>query len=131
MITLEEKPELRLHNEALMEEIRKKYIDTDKLIPVTGKAVIRIGEAPELTLKSLWPREENVTVRADFVTGEAAKQPLTKEGVLEKLGRFGGTDFELKELSISLEDGSFLPVRVLNDLRREALEELRKKLLKR
>ena len=131
MITLEEKPELRLHNEALMEEIRKKYIDTDKLIPVTGKAVIRIGEAPELTLKSLWPREENVTIRADFVTGEAAKQPLTKEGVLEKLGRFGGTDFELKELSISLEDGSFLPVRVLNDLRREALEELRKKLLKR
>lgn len=131
MITLEEKPELRLHNEALMEEIKRKYIDTDKLIPVTGRAVIRIGEAPELTLKSLWPREENVTVRADFVTGEAAKQPLTKEGVLEKLGRFGGTDFELKELSISLEEGSFLPVRVLNDLRRAALEELKQKLLKR
>ena len=131
MITLEEKPELRLHNEALMEEIRRKYIDTDKLIPVTGQAVIRIEEAPELTLKSLWPREETVTVRADFVAGQAAKQPLTKEGVLEKLGRFGGTDFELKHLSISLEEGSFLPVRILNELRREALEELRKKLLKR
>ena len=93
--------------------------------------MIRIGEAPELTLKSLWPREETVTVRADFVAGQAAKQPLTKEGVLEKLGRFGGTDFELKHLSISLEAGSFLPVRILNDLRREALEELKTKLLRR
>ena len=129
MITLEEKPELRLHDEALMQEIREKYIDKDRLIPVEGSAVVRIGEAPSMTLRSLWPKEESVTVKADFITESAGRQPVTKEAVLDKLGRFGGTDFELTQLEADVEEGCFVPVRTLNDLRRAAIEELRLKLL--
>lgn len=129
MITLEEKPELRLHDEALMQEIREKYIDKDRLIPVEGSVQVRIGEAPSLSLTSLWPKKETVTVKADFITEPAGRQPVTKEAVLDKLGRFGGTDFELKQLEAEIEEGCFVPVRTLNDLRRAALEELRLKLL--
>ena len=129
MITLEEKPELRVHDEQLMEEIRRSYIDTDLTVPVKGKAVIRIGEAPMLTLRGGYKAEETVTVYADHFAEPAGRQPLTEEGVQDKLGRFGGTDFSLSSLDIDLEEGAFVPVRALNDLRRTAVEALRQKLL--
>ena len=56
-------------------------------------------------------------------------QPLTKDGVYDKLARFGGTDYVLSGLEIELDDGAFIPVRVLNELRRMAIEMLLKKIL--
>ena len=71
-----------------------------------------------------------MTACSDFIAGEAANRPLTEEDVRDKAARFGGTDFELKELKILLEENCFVPVRVINDLRRDAVEELRLRLIR-
>ena len=129
MVTLQEKPELRIHDDKLLEEIRQKYIDANLMVPVKGMAVIRIGEQPSLTLTGGLPNAETVTVQADHLAEPAGRRPLTKEGVYEKLARFGGTDFSLNELEIEMDEGAFIPVHVLNGLRRAATEMLRKKLI--
>jgi putative protease len=54
----------------------------------------------------------------------AQKQPLTTERLRDQLGRLGGTPFELGTLANHLEGEVILPLRELNELRREAVAQL-------
>ena len=62
-----------------------------------------------------------------------AKDPSkTPEGVRKAFSKLGGTDYRLGELTVNDPDGLFVPMSVLNDLRRdlvEALNENRDKIL--
>ena len=130
MITLIEKPELRIHNDRLISDIKRRYIDNDMKVAVTGEIIIRRDRPVIMKLRHAAGGTEEVTVCSDFIAGEAANRPLTEEDVRDKAARFGGTDFELKELKILLEENCFVPVRVINDLRRDAVEELRLRLIR-
>ncbi len=56
---------------------------------------------------------------------QPAQQPAEAEQKLrEQLARFGNTDFELNELSIEWQQPWFVPSSVLNQLRRDAVEQL-------
>jgi len=55
---------------------------------------------------------------------KANSQPLTKQRLVEQLGRLGGTPFLLGKLEASLPENLILPVSELNRLRRLAVEEL-------
>ncbi|MCI8485197.1 MAG: U32 family peptidase [Lachnospiraceae bacterium] len=67
------------------------------------------------------------------VTGElvqkSLKQPLTKETILDKMGKIGNTPFVWEELKLELEEQIFLPVKALNHLRRTGLERLQEEIL--
>ncbi|MCD7819019.1 MAG: U32 family peptidase [Lachnospiraceae bacterium] len=61
---------------------------------------------------------------------EARTNAASKEDVMRQMRKTGGTDFEFEQLHIELADGLFLPVRMLNELRRDALASLKEKILK-
>ena len=61
---------------------------------------------------------------------QAQKKPLLAEDVKSRMEKTGDTPFVMEELSIKIEDGVFLPNGALNQLRREALAELQKEMLK-
>lgn len=82
---------------------------------------IAIGEKP--VLKTVYGGEL-VAVEADRLAELGMKSSLTKEKVTEQIGKFGNSDYEMKSLELSLQDGSFLPLSVLNELRRKLSEEL-------
>ena len=142
MITLYEKNKLKVHDESIMEELRKQYLDKDKKIPVSGYALIQIGTVPMLKLMCrAGSKELEVTVYGEAKVTEAKKKPVTMEDIREKLSKFGGTDFELtrliikmdeeenKEKDSGIEKGCFLPLGSLNELRRRAVEGLKDKIL--
>ncbi|MDB4650568.1 U32 family peptidase [Pirellulaceae bacterium] len=54
----------------------------------------------------------------------AKKNPLSTAILSEQLGRLGGTPFHLADLSNKLSDDLFLPLSVLNDVRRELVAKL-------
>jgi putative protease len=54
----------------------------------------------------------------------AARSPLGPEVLADKLGRLGGTPFELGELEVVVEGACHLPVSELNRVRRELVEAL-------
>lgn len=71
------------------------------------------------------------TVRVQAVSGEAQpslNRPLTEETVRKQLGKTGGTEFSLRELSVGLETDAFMTAKQLNELRREAFSLLREKM---
>ncbi|MCC8065676.1 MAG: U32 family peptidase, partial [Clostridiales bacterium] len=67
------------------------------------------------------------------VSGEiplsARTMAASKEEVARQMRKTGGTAFEFEQLNITLEDGLFLPVRMLNELRREGIRKLQEKIL--
>ncbi len=66
----------------------------------------------------------DIEVRWDRPLERAQKFPATKEMLREQLARLGDTPFELRELTCDLAGGPMIPKSVLNDLRRQAVEQL-------
>lgn len=61
------------------------------------------------------------------VVDMAKNRPLTKDIILEKLTKLGGTVYQFSKLDISLDDDIFVPLTALNELRREAIDILNTK----
>lgn len=66
----------------------------------------------------------NVVELAGSVVDIAKNRPLTKENILEKLNKLGGTVYQFAKLDILLDDNAFVPLTALNELRREVIDLL-------
>lgn len=72
--------------------------------------------------------EVTVTVCGDIVQ-RAQKHPLTKEDAAKQIKKTGDSDFIFEDLRVILDGNVFMPVKKLNELRRETLESLQKRVL--
>ena len=95
---------------------------TQKRVPVTGEAVLQHGVPARLTLTA---KGRSVTVTGD-IPSPAESAPLTKEEVVRRLSRLGGTPLTMAEeaLTVTLDGGLFLAAGQLNALRRAAVSAL-------
>lgn len=62
---------------------------------------------------------------------QALKQPATIEDVADKLKKLGNTDYYAGAIDIDMDSDVFIPVKLLNELRREAVNALNKKVLEK
>ena len=127
MITISE-PGYHGSSEELLARIRAEYLNTEKKIPIKLLGRFKPGEPSYIELTA-----ENVQIH---VTGNivqyAQKRPMTAADIEKQLDRMGNSPFVLSEMKVELEEteqGLFIPVSELNDLRRQACEELEKRLL--
>lgn len=93
------------------------------LIPVTMQGVFQLNQPMQLTLSDGLTQ---ITVCGDPVQ-PAQKRAAIPEDACKQLEKLGGTPFVIQQpsdLKITLDDGCFLPVSSLNELRRKAVEEL-------
>lgn len=98
-----------------------------KRIPISMKFRAVLGEA--LTLEV---RDENLVVSCSCGEAMEAKQrSTTQEEVYAHLERLGNTPYSLKKADISISNNAFIPMRFVNELRREAIEELTRKRISR
>ena len=63
------------------------------------------------------------------IPGTAQNRPLSKDELRKRLSKTGDTPFYVQHLEIDLEDGLFVPVGQINELRRNALEQLQEAVL--
>lgn len=68
--------------------------------------------------------QTSVTVQAAEPLGLAEKRPLTIGYLREQLGRLGNTAYTLVDLHLQVQGNPFAPSSLLNQLRREAIEQL-------
>ncbi len=79
------------------------------------------------TTLTLFARDEEGHVakaESTLPLARAEKRPLTTERLTDQLGRLGGTPFKLGSLQNHLEGDVILPVKELNELRRQVATEL-------
>ena len=61
----------------------------------------------------------------------AKSQPVTKERIYQQMDKLGNTPFEWENLDIQMGDSIFVPMKALNEVRRQLIENLEKKLLEK
>lgn len=135
MITLE-KPGYEGCDETMLSEIRETYITEPERMSVRVKANVAVGEP--LRIRILSSTEEQMAVKKvckekdeknDLVieaVGEvvqpAKNAPLTEDEVRRRISKTGESLLTVSECEIVVEGEGFVPVRALNELRREAVK---------
>lgn len=110
---------------ALDKRLRQSY-ETEKpyrVFPVHVKVEGRVGEP----LRSWWTDvQKGVTVQVDseLLLEEAMKRPMDAALLEEQFGRLGGTLFQLEQIAVQLEGNVIVPMRELNAMRRDAVDQL-------
>ncbi|NLC44826.1 MAG: hypothetical protein GX783_11195 [Clostridiales bacterium] len=93
-----------------------------RTIPITANVTTKIDGNPILVFRDSHGLEGKAI--GEQVVQKAMKRALDRQTLWEQLGRLGDTAFELQTLEWDGDDNVFLPVSVLNQLRRDATEDL-------
>lgn len=119
------KPGYEKTSEELQNRILDQYVHSENKIAVEGT----------LTLKCHQPASYEVRVGDTCVcvcgmeVMEAKKKPLTAEEVQSRMRKTGDTPFYMNNVRVVLDEQVFLPNGALNQLRRDALEQLKEEML--
>ena len=124
MITFEQ-PSHKKGDEALQEAIRNQYLNVQLKEKINGTLILS-KDLPAIMTVSY---EDYYVVLEGEVVQAAQKQPLSYEKVEENMKKTGNTPFEFEEFHIQMDDDIFMPVKALNQLRRDALEQLEAQVL--
>ena len=119
MITLKEST-FRQRNERYIQEIQTTYINQEKKEKINGEFIIFKDLSATLTV---WKGENRVTIQGQEPQ-EAQNAPITREDIEKRLRKTKETPFEFDKIDIQLGSDLFLPVGVINQMRREALAQL-------
>ena len=108
----------------------------------TGTITVELHQAKEklngiLTLAKGHPVRLEVTCGEASVcveTGEvleAKNTPMDEARIRQQMEKLGNTEYEWEQLQIRMDDGIFLPVKLLNECRRETIQKLTDEVLSR
>lgn len=119
-------PVYRTRNVSLLNEIHNTIID--KTLKEKVHCTLRIypDECAKMKL-ALVNRAIEVEAHGDMVL-HAEKQPLQVEQVLDKLCKFGDSEFELDSYELDINEQAFIPMGAIKQLRRQAVALLEKEI---
>ena len=113
------------------------------MLPIRGKWIGKIGQAAELEISTdiFVPAKPEPGVQHEVMdldrktvcisaTGmmiePASNAPVTPLDVRERLSSLGGTGYTWDSLVVDMDEGAFIPLKAIKELRRLAIEELEK-----
>ncbi len=96
----------------------------EKKVPIKMHFIGRIGK--KLELIAMDNRNNIVKTISNLEAFKAEKLPVTKPDIYNKLSRTNHTPFRLQVLDISLDHDLFIPLKEVNEIKRTALEQLKK-----
>ena len=64
------------------------------------------------------------TIYADFIIEEATSSPTTRDNVIKQLSKVNDTPYVVNNINIEMDDNAFIPLKQLNELRRQTIEKL-------
>lgn len=124
----------RTRNNKLIADIEKNIIEKSEHIPVYGVCHIKADE--KMTMSAYMVLHDNIKgdkkieacVYGD-VPQTASNKPASISDIELKLKKTGATEFYFEKLDIELDEGLFVPVAAVNELRRKCLDELKNSVL--
>ena len=124
MLTLREQA-FRAENEALTEKIRTSYIHQELKLPVRLTYEASVGAPFRLTaLFSCGEQQKTCTVCSDITAAPASGRPMGAQDFEKQLKKLGSTDYTADNISGRITGDVFLPVSVINDVRRQLTAEI-------
>ena len=110
----------------LNEEINNIISSNQRKVLVKAKFIAK--EDKQITFELTDFINKVVVISENKVT-KALNKPITKEEKKEKLNKIKDTVYKYESLDIEIDDNIFIPLNIINDLKRKAFEELNNKRL--
>ena len=122
----------RNYNKRLNDEISKKLKSTDKKLEINFDFTAKLNE--KLILKIYLEDENgnrilNLEEISETLTQKAQKRAISEEDINEKLSEIGDSEFTVKNIKIDIDENIFIPLSELKNLKRNAVEKFREKIL--
>ncbi|MDC7954410.1 U32 family peptidase [Fusobacterium simiae] len=122
----------RNYNKRLNDEILKKLKSTDKKLKINFDFTAKLNE--KLNLKIYLEDENgnrilNLEEISEILTQKAQKRAISEEDIKEKLSEIGDSEFIVKDIKIDIDENIFIPLSELKNLKRNAVEKFREKIL--
>ena len=122
----------RNYNKRLNDEISKKLKSTDKKLKINFDFIAKLNE--KLILKIYLEDENgnrilNLEEISETLTQKAQKRAISEEDIKEKLSEIGDSEFTVKNIKIDIDENIFIPLSELKNLKRNAVEKFREKIL--
>ena len=89
---------------------------------IDAEISIKLDSYPELRL--IDKNKNIVTVQGDKLVEKALKVALSEEKIETQIKKLGNTPYEIDQLKINLDEGVSMPISLINQMRREAIELL-------
>lgn len=115
----------RTRNEQLITNIHENIIKSDVKEKIKGKLILSSTDFAKMTVSY---GDIIVEVTGD-IAQEAINQPMDATRIEKQMRKTGNTPFEFETLDIELHGNIFMPMQSLNELRRNALEELERQIV--
>ena len=115
----------RTRNEQLITDIHENIIRCEVKEKINGKLILSSTDFAKMTVSY---GDIIVEVTGD-VAQEAINQPMDATRIEKQMRKTGNTPFEFESLDIELHGNLFMPMQSLNELRRNALEELERQIV--
>ncbi len=93
----------------------------EEKISLSAEFMAHVGQPMNLSLKT---KEGDLAYVEGPVVEAASKNPADEADVMKRLRKTGGTQYVIEEIAVDLQGDVFLPVKALNQLRRDALEQM-------
>lgn len=109
---------------SLIDRVQKTYTQDKELVKnlIDAEITINLGNYPQLTLTD--KDKNSVTVLGDKLVEKALKVALSEEKVDTQVKKLGNTPYEIENLKINLDEGVSIPISLINQMRRDAIELL-------
>lgn len=111
----------------LLNTIKKSFEeDVENIkIPIDATIELKLGQPPKLSLKDGY--ENDITVKNEKLVEKAMKVALGEEKIVSQIKKLGNTAYVLRNIDVDIDEDISLPISVLNQLRRDAIDELSNK----
>lgn len=114
-------------NVDVIDKIKKTYNKENVKKPIFMKFSGKIGEPALLEVNYL---HHQIKVFSHILFEKAQTHPLDHSRIKQQLSKLGQTVFYAKEIMIDTDRQSTIPIKVINELRREAIEKLNQMIIK-
>lgn len=104
----------------------RELIKLGKKIPIDISIIVRKNKPLKLIISD---NKNKVEVYSSNIIEEAKTNPSTKEEVIKQISKLGNTIYKINNINVDIDNNLFIPVKFLNELRREAIELLNNKRL--
>ncbi|MBP3458442.1 MAG: U32 family peptidase [Lachnospiraceae bacterium] len=125
MVTLE-KPGYVTGNEKDFLWLKERFLDHDKKAELQCELVAHIGSPLRITVCA--HNGIQVTLEGTTEVSKALNRPLSEADMKKQLSKTGNTPFYFQSVSVIMDEDLFIPLKEINELRRHALEEMKKRL---
>ncbi len=124
MVTLKN-PAYSGNDEAFLTSIRDDFMVHKPKMKIDLYATFQLNQEAQITAVL---DSKSVTITGEQVS-IAQKSPITEENIEKQLSKLGDTMFEVDHIIIALEEGAFYPLKAINGLRRQLINELENQII--